>query len=57
MIAHHVVISRPQIDSVPSSLSRTLMGYFNFEILVDRSPVTPKFILVVSAVSPMANRV
>jgi hypothetical protein len=57
IIAYHGVISRLQIDSVPSSLSRTLKGHFIFENLVDRSPVMSKINLVVPAESLMASRV
>jgi len=54
---HDCGISRPQIDSVPSSLSRTLKGYFIFEEIVDRSPVMSKINLVAPAEIPMASRV
>jgi hypothetical protein len=51
------LVSRLRIDSVPSSLSRTLKGYFICENLVDRSLVMPKVNLVVPAESPIASRV
>lgn len=52
--ARHVVIST-QIDSVPSSLSRTLKGYFIF--FERTSWIGYQIDLVFSAVSPMASRV
>jgi len=45
-------LSGPHIDSVPSSLSLTPKGYFNFENLVDRST---QIDLVYSVVSPIAG--